>query len=49
MTNNQDDIYDKAKENDLVSSICVVKILYQEVLRYAVFCDMYFVFRCTKN
>ena len=26
-----------AKENDLVSSIYVVKLLYQEVLRYALF------------
>ena len=26
-----------AKENDLVSSICIVKILCQEVLRYALF------------
>ena len=26
-----------AKENDLVSSIYIVKILYQEVLRYALF------------
>ena len=26
-----------AKENDLVSSICIVKILYQEFLRYALF------------
>ena len=36
-----DNIYDKAKENDLVSSICAVKILNQEFyalfLRY-VFC-----------
>ena len=26
-----------AKENDLVSSICIVKILYYEFLRYALF------------
>ena len=26
-----------AKENDLVSSICIVKILYPEFLRYALF------------
>ena len=26
-----------AKENDLVSSICIVKILYQAFLRYALF------------
>ena len=36
-----------AKENDLVSSLCIVKILYKEFLRYALFfCDMYFVFGC---
>ena len=26
-----------AKENDLLSSVCTVKILYQEFLRYALF------------
>ena len=30
-------MYDKAKEIDLLSSICIVKILYQECLRYALF------------
>ena len=28
---------DIAKENDLVSSLCIVKILYPEILRYALF------------
>ena len=36
------------KENDLVSPICIVKILYREFLRYT-FCEMYFVFGCAKN
>ena len=36
-----------AKETDLVSLICIVKILYQEFLSYALFCKMYFVF-CAK-
>ena len=41
-----------AKENDLVSSIYIVKILYQEVLWYCsmlCFCEMYFVFGCAKH
>ena len=38
-----------AKENDLVSSICIVKILNQEFLRYAFFCKMYFVFGSAKK
>ena len=43
-----------AKENDLVSSICIVKILYQEILHYALFLQtvffffFFFVFGCTK-
>ena len=38
-----------AKENDLVNSICIVKILYHEFLRYALFLQMYFVFGCAKH
>ena len=42
-----------AKENDLVSSICIVKILYREFLRYAFFffffCEMYFEFGCATH
>ena len=40
-----------AKENDLVSSIYMVKLLYQDVLRYVFFffCEMYFVFGCAKH
>ena len=38
-----------AKENDLVSSICIVKILYQAGF-YGMLCfrEMYFVFGCAK-
>ena len=38
-----------AKENDLVSSICIVKILYQAFLRYALFSRIVFVFGCAKK
>ena len=38
-----------AKENDLLSSICIVKILYQEFYVMLCFCEMYFVFRCAKK
>ena len=39
-----------AKENDLVSSIWIVQVLYQEFLCYALFfCEMYFVFGCAKH
>ena len=34
------------KENDLLSSICIVKILYQEFYVMPCFCEMYFVFGC---
>ena len=38
-----------AKENDLVSSICIVKILYHEFYVIFCFCEMYFVFGCAKH
>ena len=38
-----------AKENDLVSPICIVKILYQEFYVMLCFCEMYFVFGCANN
>ena len=38
-----------AKENDLVISICIVKILYQEFLRYTLFLQNVFCIWMHKN
>ena len=43
-----DNIYETAKENELVSSLCIVKYCIRSSYVMLCICDMYFVFRCAK-
>ena len=40
---------DIAKENDLVSSLCIVKCYIKSFYVILCFCEMYFVFGCAKH